>query len=40
MILRRGDKVILAAYNEFGEKVWWNSEKCSLIFGRLSILIN
>lgn len=24
MILRRGDKVILAAYNEFWEKVWWN----------------
>src|SRR5665213_879368 len=24
MILRRGDKAILAAYNEFWEKVWWN----------------
>jgi hypothetical protein len=24
MILRRGDKTILAAYNEFWEKVWWN----------------
>ena len=24
MILRRGDKAILAAYNEFREKVWWN----------------
>jgi hypothetical protein len=23
-ILRRGDKAILAAYNEFWEKVWWN----------------
>ena len=24
MILRRGDKTILSAYNEFWEKVWWN----------------
>jgi hypothetical protein len=24
MILRRRDKAILAAYNEFWEKVWWN----------------
>ena len=24
MILRRGDKAILAAYNEFWDKVWWN----------------
>lgn len=24
MILRRGDKAIIAAYNEFWEKVWWN----------------
>jgi hypothetical protein len=24
MILRRGDKTILAKYNEFWEKVWWN----------------
>jgi hypothetical protein len=24
MVLRRGDKAILAAYNEFWEKVWWN----------------
>jgi hypothetical protein len=24
MILRRGDKTILAAYNEFWDKVWWN----------------
>jgi hypothetical protein len=24
IILRRGDKAILAAYNEFWEKVWWN----------------
>ena len=24
MILRRGDKVILSAHNEFWEKVWWN----------------
>ena len=24
MLLRRGDKTILAAYNEFWEKVWWN----------------
>jgi hypothetical protein len=24
MPLRRGDKAILAAYNEFWEKVWWN----------------
>jgi hypothetical protein len=24
MILRRGDKMILRAYNEFWEKVWWN----------------
>jgi hypothetical protein len=24
MILRRGDKALLAAYNEFWEKVWWN----------------
>lgn len=24
MILRRGDKAILAAYNEFWAKVWWN----------------
>jgi hypothetical protein len=24
MILRRGDRAILAAYNEFWDKVWWN----------------
>jgi hypothetical protein len=24
LILRRGDKAILSAYNEFWEKVWWN----------------
>lgn len=24
LILRRGDKALLAAYNEFWEKVWWN----------------
>jgi hypothetical protein len=24
MILRRADKTILAAYNEFWAKVWWN----------------
>jgi hypothetical protein len=24
MILRRSDKAILAAYNEFWDKVWWN----------------
>jgi hypothetical protein len=24
MILRRGDKMILAAHNEFWDKVWWN----------------
>jgi len=24
MILRRGDKAILAAYNEFWDKIWWN----------------
>lgn len=24
MTLRRGDKMILAAYNEFWDKVWWN----------------
>jgi len=24
MILRRGDKVIQAAYNEYWDKVWWN----------------
>lgn len=24
LILRRGDAQILAAYNEFWEKVWWN----------------
>jgi hypothetical protein len=24
MILRRGDKAILAAYQEFWDKVWWN----------------